>query len=341
LPKPSPTLRTKRTVAVLAAVVVLAAGCSGEAPDTRTDGRGAPPTRDPSGSPSTSAPAGGERSAEGEPDAPVLVAAGDIACVPGMAVTATECRHEATAALVESLAPNVVAPLGDLQYEYGEAANFAASYDPTWGRFKDRTRPAVGNHEYAGGRARGYFGYWAGTPGAGVDGRGWYSYDLGDWHVVVLNSVCSVVGCDEASEQLAWLRADLAAHPRACTLAYFHHPRYTSGLHGEDRSVQPLWDALAGAGADVVLGGHDHHYERFAPVDGIRQFVVGTGGRNLYPVLFRAPGSEAIDTRTFGVLALTLRSDGYDWRFVAIPGTTGGFSDAGSVGCGEESVADG
>jgi acid phosphatase type 7 len=261
---------------------------------------------------------------------PVLVAAGDIACVPGMAVTAAECQHEATARLVESLDPDVVAVLGDLQYEYGEAANFAASYDPTWGRFKDRTRPAVGNHEYAGGRAPGYYGYWgaaAHPPG------GWYSYDLGTWHVVVLNSVCSVVGCDEGSEQLAWLRADLAANPRACTLAYFHHPRVTSGLHGPDTSVQPLWDALVAAGTEVVLGGHDHHYERLQTPEGIRQFVVGTGGRNLYPVLGRADGSEVVDTRTFGVLALTLRPDRYDWRFVPIPGSRSGFTDEGSAPC--------
>lgn len=266
------------------------------------------------------------------PPAPVLVAAGDIACVPGMAATPAECQHEATARLVESLAPDVVAPLGDLQYEFGEAKNFAASYDPTWGRFEDRTRPAVGNHEYAGGRAPGYYGYF-GPAAQGVDGRGWYSYDLGAWHVVVLNSVCSVVGCGEGSDQLGWLRADLAANPRPCTLAYWHHPRWTSGLHGVDTSTQPLWDALAAAGADVVLGGHDHHYERFAPVQGIRQFVVGTGGRNLYPVLFRTEGSEVVDTRTFGVLALTLRPDGYDWRFVAIPGSASGFTDEGSAGC--------
>jgi 3',5'-cyclic AMP phosphodiesterase CpdA len=259
----------------------------------------------------------------------VLVAAGDIACAPGVATTPSQCQQAATAAVVESLDPEVVAALGDLQYERGQRAGFDAAYGPTWGRFRDRTRPVPGNHEYAGGKANGYFGYWgeaAHAPG------GWYSYDVGAWHVVALNSVCAVVGCGEGSEQLAWLRQDLADHPVRCTLAYWHHPRWSSGLHGPDTSVAPLWDALAAAGADVVLSGHDHHYERFAPVDGVRQFVVGTGGRNLYPVLGRDPGSERVDTSTFGVLALTLRPDGYDWRFVPIAGST--FTDAGSAGCG-------
>ena len=321
----------------MAAAALVAGACSGDEP-TAVEPR-------PSPSPTVSAPAAtstttavaaaGPTTTATPGDHPLLVAAGDIACKPGLEVTPAQCQQEATAQLVESLDPDVVAPLGDLQYEYGEAANFAAVYDRSWGRFKDRTRPAVGNHEYAGGRAAGYYGYFGDAAG-GVDGRGWYSYDLGEWHVVVLNSVCSVPsvgGCGEGSDQLTWLRADLAAAARRCTLAYFHHPRHTSGLHGEDTSVQPLWDVLAAGGADVVLGGHDHHYERFAPIGGIRQFVVGTGGRNLYPVLGRADGSEEVDTRTFGVLALTLRPDGYDWRFVPIPGSRSGFTDEGSAGC--------
>lgn len=261
------------------------------------------------------------------------MAAGDIACRPGLPVTPSQCQHEATAALVESLDPDVVAPLGDLQYERGEAANFERSYLPTWGRFLDRTRPAPGNHEYAGGRAPGYYGTF-GDRAAGVDGRGWYAYGLGTWRVIVLNSVCTTVGgCGEGSDQLLWLRSELAANPGRCTLAYWHHPRYSSGLHGGDDGYQPFWDALTAAGADVVLGGHDHHYERFAPKEGVRQFVVGTGGRNLYPVLAREPGSERVDARTFGVLGLTLREGGYDWRFHAIPGSSSGFSDAGSATC--------
>ncbi|HVF33492.1 MAG TPA: metallophosphoesterase [Acidimicrobiales bacterium] len=310
---------------------VLAAVLVGACASDRSERSAPPPTATTRPTAASAAPAA-TPIPEPNPDDPLLVAAGDIACAPGLPVTATECQHGATARLVESLEPDVVAALGDLQYERGEAAAFAESYDPTWGRFKARTRPAVGNHEYAGGRASGYFGYWgdaAHGPG------GWYSYDLGAWHVVVLNTVCSVVGCDEGSEQLAWLRADLAGRaPDRCTLAYFHHPRFTSGLHGPDASVQPLWSALVAAGTDVALSGHDHHYERIATADGIRQFVVGTGGRSTYPVLGRAEGREAVNTTTFGVLALTLRSDGYDWRFVPIPGSHSGFTDEGSAGCG-------
>ncbi len=263
----------------------------------------------------------------------MLVAAGDIACAPGGVPVAGECQMEATAALVESLDADVVAPLGDLQYERGEAANFAGSYDKTWGRFRDRTHPAPGNHEYAGGQAQGYFGTF-GAAADGVDGRGWYSYDLGAWHVVVLNSVCSAVGgCGEGSPQLAWLREDLAARKAKCTLAYWHHPRWSSGFHGSDDGYEPFWQALTAAGADVVLSGHDHDYERFAPRDGLRQFVVGTGGRSLYPVVARESGSEIVDTATFGVLALTLRPNGYDWRFVPVPGGSSTFTDGGSAGC--------
>lgn len=278
-------------------------------------------------------PDGAAAGAPAERPAPVLVAAGDIACVPGMATTAAQCQQGATAALIESLQPDVVAPLGDLQYDRGEAANFAGSYLKSWGRFLDRTRPAPGNHEYATGKAPGYYGTFGGAAD-GVDGRGWYSYDLGSWHVVVLNSVCSAVGgCGPTSDQVRWLRADLAASDRPCTLAYWHQSRWSSGPHGSDPTFQPFWDELAAGGADVVLGAHDHDYERFAPVQGIREFVVGTGGRNLYPVVARERGSEVANTETFGVLALTLRDGSYDWRFEPIPGSTSGFTDAGSGSC--------
>jgi len=302
-----------RIAAVLVAGVMLAGACNSR--------DGAIADRNPSPERST------------EVDGPMLVAAGDIACVPGAVATAGECQMEATASLIESLDPEVVAPLGDLQYERGEAANFAASYAKTWGRFGDRTRPAPGNHEYAGGKAPGYFAAFDGRADGG-DGRGWYSYDLGGWHVVVLNSVCSAVGgCGEGSAQLTWLRADLAADTSRCTLAYWHHPRWSSGLHGSDDGYEPFWQALTDDGADIVLGGHDHHYERFAPRDGLRQFVVGTGGRSLYPVIAQEANSEVVDTQTFGVLALTLRPDGYDWRFVPVPDGDSNFTDVGSAGC--------
>lgn len=263
------------------------------------------------------------------------MAAGDIACEPNRRVTPEQCQHEATAALAESLRPDVVLALGDLQYDRGEAANFAASYDRSWGRLKAVTRPAPGNHEYAGGRASGYYAYW-GDAAHGPDG--WYSFDVpGGWHVVVVNSVCAAVGgCGEGSRQLEWLRADLAAANAAgtvCMLAAWHHPRLSSGLHGDTPAMQAVWQAFADAGGDVVLSGHDHHYERFRRVDGVRQFVAGTGGRNLYPVINRRRGSEFVDTDHFGVLRLTLRADGYAWRFLAIGPPGGGELDAGQESC--------
>jgi acid phosphatase type 7 len=265
------------------------------------------------------------------PSAVRVVAAGDISCEPGMATTSAECRMGATADLISALDPDVVLPLGDLQYDFGKADDFVASYATNWGRFKDRTRPVIGNHEYTGGRANGYFG-WFGDAAHGPDG--WYSFDPGSgWHVVVLNSVCAAVGgCGEGSRQLAWLRADLAATSAECILAAWHHPRWSSGLHGSDGTMAPVWDALAARGADLVLSGHDHHYERFAPRDGLVQFVVGTGGRNLYPVLGQEEASQVRNTATFGVLDLALQEDGYDWRFVPIPGAAG-FTDEGSAGC--------
>jgi acid phosphatase type 7 len=248
--------------------------------------------------------------------APTLVAAGDIA----------SCRSsgdEATAALV-ARTPGTVAVLGDAVYERGTAAEFRDCY--SWRRFRARTRAALGNHEYGTGSAA------AAIATFGLPARGYYSYELGDWHVVVLNTNCRPAGgCGAASPQAAWLRRDLAAHATACTLAYGHHPRWSSGIHGSDRTLASLWRILAEGGADVVLGAHDHHYERFAPMDGIRSFVVGTGGRSHYPVLRRLPRSEKLDDRTFGVLRLTLRPAGYDWRFLPVAGRT--FTDRGSSRC--------
>ena len=262
----------------------------------------------------------------------VLLAAGDIAsCAsPGDA---------ATAALLDSM-PGTIATLGDNAYERGSPAEYADCYGPTWGRFLSRTRPAPGNHEYLTPGASGYFSYFGAA--AGAPDSGYYSYDLGAWHIVVINSNCSPAGgCQAGSRQEAWLRADLAAHRTVCTLAYWHHPRFSSGEHGDQVSMQPIWQDLYDAGADVVLSGHDHDYERFAPqtptgvadpARGIREFVVGTGGKNHYPITRPAePNSEVRNWDTFGILKLTLHPRGYDWQFVPEAGKT--FTDAGSGRC--------
>jgi acid phosphatase type 7 len=277
---------------------------------------------------------------------PVLVAAGDIACPTtasgynGGLGTASACRQKATSDLVLSLDPDALASLGDQQYDVGALEQFQAAYGPAWGRLKNITRPAAGNHEYQGdSTASGYFTYF-GTA-AGSAGKGYYSYDLGSWHIVVLNSNCSQVGgCGAGSPQETWLRADLAAHPAECTLAYWHHPRFSSGQHGNVAAVDPFWRALYEAGADVVLSGHDHHYERFAPQNpsgqadpaaGIRQFVVGTGGRSHYGISALKANSEKRGTGTFGVLGLTLHDGSYDWRFVPEAGKS--FTDSGTASC--------
>lgn len=255
-----------------------------------------------------------------------MVAVGDIACDPadsaynGGAGTATRCRQRATSDLALGLAPHAVLLLGDNQYEDGTLAKFLASYEPTWGRLKSITRPVPGNHEYMTAGARGYFDYFGAQ--AGDPAKGWYSFDLGGWHLIALNSNCGAVGgCGASSPQGQWLATDLAAHPGACTLAYWHHPRFSSGPHGNDAATADLWTMLQQAGADLVLTGHDHGYERFAPQDGLRQFVVGTGGKNHTAVASVQPGSEVRIYDASGVLELKLLPKGYEWRFVAEGGT--------------------
>jgi concanavalin A-like lectin/glucanase superfamily protein/fibronectin type III domain protein len=265
---------------------------------------------------------------------PVLLAAGDIA-------DCDEPGDEATAALLDNQ-PGTVAPLGDNVYEDGSASQYANCYDPTWGRQKARTKPAIGGHEYRTPGATGYFGYFGAA--AGDPSKGYYSYDLGAWHVVVLNSVCDYVpgGCDEYSPQRQWLDADLSAHPTACTLAYWHHPRFSSGFHGNYPETYWLWETLYQHGAELVLSGEDHDYERFAPQNsdgtadaakGLRQFVVGTGGRFHYtfPAGGLQPNSEVRNDDTYGVLKLTLHSGSYDWKFLPEAGHT--FGDSGTTAC--------
>jgi acid phosphatase type 7 len=278
---------------------------------------------------------------------PVIAAAGDIACDPtdpgynGGNGTNDRCRQRATSDLLVGAGLAAVLPLGDIQYPSPTAANISAVYHPTWGRVKSISRPILGNHDGAG---AGYFSYFNG-PGAangpaGPRGRGYYSFDVGAWHLVALNSNCTRVSCGAGSIQERWLRADLAAHPTACTLAYWHAPRYSSGHDGSHVTLSAFWRALHEAGAELVLSGHSHSYERFAAKDGkgklsptgIRQFVVGTGGAFMTGIGSpRIAGSEVVQNHTFGVLRLTLHAQSYDWRFVPIAGRT--WTDSGSGQC--------
>jgi hypothetical protein len=265
-------------------------------------------------------------------DAVILVGAGDIA----------DCKDlsgaEATAKLLDQVSGTVMA-VGDLAYPDGSKENFDC-YDKTWGRAKARTRPAPGNHEFHSSGATPYFDYFGAA--AGDPKTGYYSYDLGKWHIIVLNSECVAVGgCEAGSPQEKWLRADLAAHPVACTLAYWHKPLFSSGgAHGNDLTLKPLFQALYDANADVVVNGHDHDYERFAPQDpegaadpkrGIREFVAGTGGKNHRPFGEPKPNSELRDATAFGVLKLTLKANSYDWQFIPEAGKS--FTDSGSGTC--------
>jgi acid phosphatase type 7 len=276
---------------------------------------------------------------------PLLVAVGDIACrpgqprrgVPGQPRLALHCHQAAIAGLIARLGPSAIAMLGDAQYDRGTAAEFAGSFAHTWGGLRPRTHPTVGNHDYLTPGASAYFSFFG---AAAAPPNGYYSYDLGAWHIVVLNSNCTYVSCASGSPQESWLRADLAAHPARCTLAYWHHPRFSSGYNGSDPLVAPLWNDLYSAGADVVVNGHDHDYERFAPQNGagrldlahgMREFVVGTGGKDFGPIRAIRPNSVRRANRTFGVLALNLGATGYSWRFVPEPGAT--FRDAGAGTC--------
>jgi hypothetical protein len=288
---------------------------------------------------------------------PVLAAAGDIACDPasryfnGGIGLGTRCAQRATSDALLRMDLSAVLTLGDVQYEDGQLAKFMTSFDPTWGRLKPLIRPAVGNHEYRVPDAAGYFDYFngVGTPDgpAGARGAGYYSFDLGGWHVVALNSQCShpiplpgVPSCAAGSPQERWLRSDLAAHRTRCTLAFFHHPLVSSGIPGLNAAIGPLWQALVDYGVDAALVGHDHAYERFAPIDasgaddpqrGVREFVIGTGGKSLGRRRWYAPHSEIRRSDTPGVLQLTLRPRGYSWSFMSI--RAGRVGDSGSSDC--------
>jgi hypothetical protein len=275
---------------------------------------------------------------------PIIAAAGDIACDPsdgsfnGGNGTTNNCRQKAVSDLFVGKNFSAVLALGDIQYEDGTSSKYLQSFDPSWGRAKNLIRPAVGNHEYLTAGASGYYNYF-GTA-AGDKTKGYYSYDIGAWHIIALNSNCSQVGgCGAGSPQEQWLKADLAAHPTMCTLAYWHHPRFSSGQHGSSTSYDAFWKALYAARAEIVLNGHDHDYERFAlqspsgaaDPNGIQEFVVGTGGKNHYQFMSVQPNSVVRNPDTYGILKLTLHATSYDWQFVPEPGKT--FTDSGTMNC--------
>ena len=263
-----------------------------------------------------------------------IVAAGDIACDPVQNVgTPKDCDQAATADLIGQLNPTAVLTLGDNQYQNGTLAAFQSVFGTTWGKYRPIMYPAIGNHEYLTRGAAGYFGYF-GVPA-------YYSYNLGDWHMISLDSECSYVGgCQAGSAQERWLLADLAAHPSKCTLVYWHEPRFSSGEHQDATQMAPIWADLVAAHVSVVLSGHNHDYERFVPLGatgapdptGVTEFVVGTGGKNHYGFV-RAPlAGEAIRNDTsFGVIDMTLGPTSYSWKFVPAPGYT--FTDSGSANC--------
>jgi acid phosphatase type 7 len=282
----------------------------------------------------TPSPASVTGSSSGEPTAatdPVLAGAGEIGeCGPS--------GDEETAKLLDAIGGTVFTA-GNNAYPNGTAGQYAMCYGTSWGRFESRTRPAVGNVDYQTEGALGYLGYF-GPAATNGEGKTWYSYDLGRWHVVVLDSTCSKIGgCDSASPEGRWLTADLAATHARCTVAIWNQPRFSSGEHGNDLEVEPFWQALYAAGAEIVVNAHDHDYERFKPqtpaggVDiekGIREFVVGTGGTPLGTFGPSKPNSDIRASVSPGVLKLTLHPAGYDWQFIP---TTGAFSDSGSAPC--------
>jgi hypothetical protein len=272
-----------------------------------------------------------------EPPAPAAAAAMEPAVVVGAGDIAN-CEvgdgHEATGRLLDDI-PGTVITLGDHAYPKGSRKSFEECYGRSWGRHKARTRPSPGNHDYMTNNGIPYYDYFGDN--AGPRKRGYYSYQLGAWHIVSLNSDAPA---SRASKQIEWLRKDLAVHPTACTLAYWHVPVFSSGAHGNDRHMVEAWRVLHEFGADVVLNGHDHSYERFAlqdpdgradPEHGIRAFVVGTGGGGVYPFADQKPNSEVRHHTSYGVIKLTLYADRYDWEFITAKGQP--FSDKGSAAC--------
>ena len=283
---------------------------------------------------------------------PLVIAVGDIACSPtdpnynGGKGTSTKCRMAATAELAAARSPVAALIIGDEQYYCGLLSDFDLSYNASWGALNSIAYPVPGNHEY--GRyadkghctpshAEGYFSYFGSR--AGPDGKGYYSFDLGSWHLIALNSECGVVSCAVGSAQETWLKQDLAEDTDTCTLAYFHEPLFSSTTGAQQSAVKPLWQDLYNAGADLILNGHAHNYERFAPqtptgaasASGLTEIVVGTGGEDHNAFLTLHKNSVVRNSNTFGVLRLKLRSTSFSWRFLPIPGQS--FTDSGTATC--------
>ncbi len=269
-----------------------------------------------------------------------LVAAGDIACDPNANKgTPVDCDQAATADLIGQLHPTAVLTLGDNQYEDNRYGAYQAVFAKTWGKYLSIMHATIGNHEYLTKDAAGYFQYFG--PAAGPPGQGYYSFDLGAWHIISLDSECQYIGgCRAGSPEVQWLQNDLATHPNLCTLVAWHEPVWSSGEHGDASQMDTIWQMLVDAKVDVVLSGHNHDYERFVPLNGQGQpdpngtpeFVVGTGGKNHYgfvePPL---PGEVVRNDKSFGVILMSLTPNGYSWRFVPAAGYT--FTDSGSASC--------
>ena len=261
-----------------------------------------------------------------------VLAAGDIA-------NCLTTGDAATATILGKYPSATILALGDNAYPIGSLLNFQQCYNPTWGQYKNRTYPSLGNHEYLTSGASGYFTYFNGF--RGPSGNGYYSFNLGAWHIIALNSNCTVTGgCQSGSPQETWLKADLAVHPSTCTLAFWHHPLFTSGQEGDTTSVRPLWQDLYNAGVELILNGHDHDYERFLPqtptgvsdpTKGIIEIVAGTGGASHTKPGTKQKNSVVFNNATFGVLMLTLAPTSFSWKFLPVSGGT--FTDSGSAKC--------
>ena len=283
---------------------------------------------------------------------PVIVAVGDIACSPtdpkynGGQGTSSACQMAATEKLAAAQSPDAALILGDEQYYCGLLADFNVSYNASWGQLNSLAYPVPGNHEYGEHAAKGnctpshaedYFTYFGSR--AGPAGKGYYSFNLGAWHLIALNSECDKVACGVGSAQETWLKQDLAADTAVCTLAYFHEPLFSSTTGAEQTAVRPFWNDLYAAHADLILNGHAHNYERFKPqtpggspdASGITEIVVGTGGEDHNPFLTVHANSVVRNNTTFGVLKLTLHPTSYTWQFMPIAGQS--FTDSGTAAC--------